>query len=426
LAVAAAVAALDPTVTGVTAVRLAAPLFATWMPHAGPGTPLAVAVAATVVSAAGLADRLPWRRLLAATYAASVTWTLALALVDGGRRGLGDRLDSPHEYLAEVPGIGSIAVAVRGFTARIVDFQPDSWTTHVAGHPPGALLVFVGLDRIGLGGGQWAALACVAVFGVVAVAVPVTLRAVGAEPAARAAVPFLVLFPGAVWAGASADGLFAGVAALGLALLAVATTRAGAAAALLAGAAGAVLGFACHLSYGLVLLAPVVLAVLVLGRRTAIGPWCAAGTAAAFAVFAAAGFRWFDGYRLVVERYYQGIAADRPYAYWVWANVACLVLAAGPATVPVLRRAALSVWRSALVGRRRAAAGWLLPLTAAAAMAAADLSGMSRAEVERIWLPFAVWVAAGAGLLPADRRRAWLATQAVTAIALNHLLDTTW
>jgi hypothetical protein len=128
----------------------------------------------------------------------------------------------------------------------------------------------------------------------------------------------------------------------------------------------------------------------------------------------------------VVERYNQGIAADRPYAYWVWANVACLLLAAGPAMAPVLRRAVLTAGTSVLVGRRPVAACWMLPLAATAAMVAADLSGMSKAEVERIWLPFAVWLAAGAALLPAEHRRTWLAAQAVTAIAVNHLLDTTW
>jgi methylthioxylose transferase len=57
---------------------------------------------------------------------------------------------------------------------------------------------------------------------------------------------------------------------------------------------------------------------------------------------------------------------------------------------------------------------------------AADLSGLSKAEVERIWLPFAVWFAAGAALLPARHRRWWLAVQALTALAVNHLLVTNW
>jgi hypothetical protein len=68
----------------------------------------------------------------------------------------------------------------------------------------------------------------------------------------------------------------------------------------------------------------------------------------------------------------------------------------------------------------------LLPLAAATAIVAADLSGLSKAEVERIWLPFAVWLPAGAGLLPPGSRRTWLAVQAATALLINHLLLTVW
>jgi hypothetical protein len=68
----------------------------------------------------------------------------------------------------------------------------------------------------------------------------------------------------------------------------------------------------------------------------------------------------------------------------------------------------------------------LLPLSAVAAMLIADASGLSKAEVERIWLPFAVWMVAGAALLPRPARRTWLAVQAVTALLVNHLLLTPW
>jgi len=37
----------------------------------------------------------------------------------------------------------------------------------------------------------------------------------------------------------------------------------------------------------------------------------------------------------------------------------------------------------------------------------ADASGLSKAEIERIWLPFAVWLAAGAAAPP--NPRLWLA-----------------
>jgi hypothetical protein len=503
----------------------AAPLFAHWLPHVGPGTPLAPAVAAAVVwRGPEVATRLGWRRLLGAGYVASVAWTLALALVDGWQRGLAGRLTTQFEYLSEVGGVTGVPAMLRSFSGRILDGGPDPWTTHVAGHPPGALLVFVGLDRIGLGGGGWAALACVSVGSLVAVAVPVTLRALANEEAARAALPFLVLFPGAIWVGASADGLFAGVAATGLSLLAIGLTRPSRLATL---AAGVLLSFAAYLSYGLVLLAALALVVVLAAGHTrplprALDPtamWALVGGAAVVFAFTASGFWWVDGYHLVQQRYYQGLASHRPYAYWVWANLAALAASAGPAAAPILRRAVIAaqstmvstagrvisstvgpfdrryaqatpdrgrvpgadqarahprgrfsrLHRAAGLAARRAmfpagggaahktraealqpqcaavpgradqrpggtpppagprpAAVIWLPLAALAAILLADLSGLSKAEVERIWLPFAVWLPAGAILLPTGDRRGWLAVQASTALLLNHLLLTAW
>ncbi len=426
----------------------AAPIFAGWGPHLGPGTPFALLVAALVVwRGPALARTMSWPRLLAAGYTAAVAWILALAMVDGWQRGLAGRLTTRYEYLSEVGGVTDVGGMLRGFAGRILDFQPDSWATHVSGHPPGALLVFVGLDRIGLGGGAWAAIVCVLVGALVVVAVPVTLRALGDEPAARTAVPFLVLFPGAVWIGASADGLFAGVTAAGVALLAVGLTRrrsiTGPLACVLA---GVLLGYGIYLSYGLVLMAPIVVAVAVLAGRVVPLLWSVAGAAAVVVAFTAAGFWWVDGYHLVVERYYQGIATDRPYAYWVWANIAAAVVCAGPTAAVVLRRAAAGGGRWLIAAARTArrstapdgtgaekrrvppmlATSVLLPVAAGVAILAADLSGLSKAEVERIWLPFVVWLMAGAALLPALHRRRWLVAQAAVALLVNHLLLTSW
>jgi hypothetical protein len=58
------------------------------------------------------------------------------------------------------------------------------------------------------------------------------------------------------------------------------------------------------------------------------------------------------------------------------------------------------------------------------ALFAADISGMSKAETERIWLPFAMWLLPCCAFLP--RPRAWLAAQAVLALLVNHLLLTGW
>ena len=170
-------------------------------------------------------------------------------------------------------------------------------------------------------------------------------------------------------------------------------------------------------------------------RRRLFAGVTSAGVALLALAFTTSGFAWPTGYHLVIERYGQGVAAYRPYAYWDWADVAIMAVSAGPFAAVVLRRAALLAWQS---GCHRAArpptpapsaaprAHWLLPLAAAVAIAGADLSGYSKAEVERIWLPFGVWLMAGAALTPAGNRRLWLAGQTAIALTINHLLLTTW
>ncbi|MEV5715486.1 hypothetical protein AB0L41_16435 [Amycolatopsis mediterranei] len=404
----------------------APPLFADWLPHVGPGSVFAVLVAvAVVLHGPALAARLPWRRALAAGYLASLAWIFSLAMVDGWGRGFAGHLTIPQEYLHEVPGITDIPRMLREFSSRILDFQPQSWTTHVSGHPPGATLVFVWLDRLGLHGGAWAATAVVLVGSLVAVAVPATLALLGRPEAAREVLPFAVLTPGAVWIGVSADGLFAGVTATGLALLALSATgfTHGRRYAVPAGlGAGALLGFGIFLSYGLVLLGVLALAVAVLGRQWRAAALAIVAALAVVGVFAWAGFWWLDGYHLVVERYYQGVALVRPYSYWVWADLAAVTVALGPAVVAAVRRGLASSPRRALLTDPVL----LLGLAALAAILFADVSGLSKAETERIWLPFGVWLLPMTALLPRPGRQWWLAAQAATALAVNHLLLTGW
>ncbi|MCR6490552.1 hypothetical protein M8542_47900 [Amycolatopsis sp. OK19-0408] len=416
--------------SGVVIYAHAPPIFGDWLPHVGPGSLAALLIAAAVVIwGPSLAGRLEGRRLLALGYVTSLGWTMALVMVDGWQRGFTSRLASDNEYLHEVPKIPDIPSMLQSFSARILEGAPHFWTTHVAGHPPGATLVFVWLDRIGLGGGAWAATACVLAGCLVAVAIPATLALLGRPDAARAVAPFAVLTPGAIWIGASADGLFAGVTATGIALLALAARgfRDGRGYATSAAAGGGLLlGFGIFLSYGLVLLGLVALAVLVVGRQWKVAVVAIAAALLVVAVFAAAGFWWVQGYHLVVERYYQGIAHLRPYSYWVWADLAAFLIACGPAVVAGLRRTLVKV---CLTKPKRALTGdpvLLIVVAAMLAVAFADLSGLSKAEVERIWLPFGVWLLPAAALLPWGSRRWWLAAQAATALLVNHLILTNW
>ncbi|MCC9710901.1 hypothetical protein E4N62_40130 [Streptomyces sp. MNU76] len=420
------------------------PLYANWLPHLGPGTPAALTVAVVVVAyGPAVAARLPWRALLLASWATATTWTFSLALIDGWHRGIARRLTTRYEYLQVIDRFNDIPATLRDFTNHILLHSPDHWPPHIAGHPPAATLTFVYLDRIGLGGGAWAGVWVITVGATTAVAVLVTARALADEALARQAAPFLVLAPAAVWMGTSADGYFAAVAAWFVALVALAgTARTKRRSWTAAFSAGLLFGLVCYLSYGLTLFAVIGAGVLVLGRRRLRAlPILFAGTAVVPLAFTFVGFDWWEAYHLLVERYYQGAGGFRPYGYWVWANLACTVLVVGPATVAGLRRIAAVLVRERERLRPIRARARSLPvhntprhtpelrlallvLLALVALLVADLSGMSKAETERIWLPFAVWLLAAGALLP--RPRAWLAAQAALALLVNHLLLTGW
>ncbi|MFB7495641.1 hypothetical protein ACFC09_13215 [Streptomyces sp. NPDC056161] len=423
------------------------PLFATWQPHVGPGTPAAVVLAAAGVAyGPALAARLPWRALLITAWGAAMAWIWSLALVDGWRRGVAGRLTTREEYLRVIGRFQNIPDALRDFTHHIVAGSPQPWPAHVAGHPPAAPLTFVLLDRIGLHGGAWAGVWCITTGATACVAVLVAVRALADERSARRAAPFLVLAPAAVWLGTSADAYFAAVAAWAVALLALAVTRGSLWA---AAGSGLLFGLTCYLSYGLTLFAVIGAAVLVLGRRrirerpVLLAP-LVAGLAVTPLAFTLAGFDWWEAYHLLVTRYYQGVGGTRPYGYWVWADLAGTVIITGLATAAGLARAGstLARLRGAALSRPSgpadpdgsgdpdgtggpvAARLALLVAAALLALLAADLSGMSKAETERIWLPFAMWLLASCAFL--DRPRVWLAAQAVLALLLNHLLLTGW
>ncbi|WP_371657717.1 hypothetical protein [Streptomyces sp. NBC_00280] len=409
------------------------PLYGHWEPHVGPGTPAAIVVALAVVAYGPLlAARLPWRALLVTACGTATAWTFSLALVDGWQRGIALRLTTKYEYLQVIDPVNrfdDIPAALRDFTHHILIRSPDAWPAHVAGHPPGATLTFVLLDRVGLGGGAWAGVWCITVGATAAVAVLVTVRALCGEALARRAAPFLVLAPAAVWMGTSADGYFAAVAAWAVAFLALAVTGHRPRSTGLA--SGLLFGLTTYLSYGLTLFALIAGAVVLLGsRRLRPLPYVLAGLVVVPAAFTFAGFNWWEAYHLLVTRYYQGAGGVRPYGYWVWANLACTVLVVGPATVAGLRRAGAASVREGFRGRLRTAVDApesrlaFLVFAALLALLTADLSGMSKAETERIWLPFALWLLPACAML--TRPRAWLTAQAALALLLNHLLLTGW
>lgn len=405
-------------------VRTFPPLHADWRPRIGPGTIPALILAVVAIRyAASAAARAPWRWLLLGSFAVALAWMVSLALVDG-LDGIGYILTTQYEYLRTARSVTDFGATLRDYIAHIPLDSVDNWPVHIAGHPPGALLFFVVLVRLGLGSGLAAGFVVILVAATTPVAVLLTLRRLGAERGARLAAPFIVLGPAAIWMAVSADAMFGAFAAWGLCLLAFAATshRRRAVAGWGIGA-GLLLGYCVMLSYGLPLLGILAIAVLVLAKSWRPLPWAVGAAIAVVLAFAVNGFVWWDAYPVLVQRYWDGIATRRPITYWIWANLAALAFSAGPivgASVAVAIRGVAPL-RSALTRPIV-----ILTVAAAATILAADLSGMSKAEVERIWLPFVPWLLVGTALLPERWRRPGLAAQIVFALVVQHLLFTGW
>ncbi|RYU14332.1 hypothetical protein [Nocardioides iriomotensis] len=394
------------------------PLHARWDPRWGVGTVPALALAVLLGHGfAGRARSLRWRTLLLVTFLAGLAWMLSLALVDG-ISGVGHILGTDYEYLQTARATDDLPATLREYVSRIrYDAAPDNWPVHIAGHPPGALVFFVALVRIGLGSGLAAGVVVVLLAATTAVATLVTVRTLGAEDLARRAAPYLVVGPAAIWQAVSADAMFAAVAAWGLAALAAASTRRSVTWALLA---GLLLGYCVMLSYGLPLLGVLALAVMWLG-----GSWrplvpAALAALGVVAVFHAFGFSYAEALPAIRDRYFEGVGGRRPAAYWLWGGPAALLFATGPLLGAGLGALAAQAHRRA-VGAVAALSG-----AAVVSVLLATASQMSKAEVERIWLPFVPWLLLSCALLPDRWQRPALAAQAGFALLVQHLLFTGW
>jgi hypothetical protein len=370
---------------------------------------IAVAVAAVAI-APTLALRLPWRILLPATWLMATCWSFALAGA-GGLHGITHGISTRGEYLPYVGRVHGIGTYLSTFTDHVYQPAPGqfAWSSHISGGPPGTLLIFALLNRAGLGGPVWAAVLVVIVGTAAAPAVMLSARCVAGETVARRAVPFLAFAPIAVWVATSADALFLGMSAWGIALLALAaTTPAGWRSDLSAGGGGLLLGAALYCSYGILPLGAVAVAVVVCARRVRPLLVGALGIVAVGAVFAAFGFWWWDGLDVTRLRYAEGLAHKRPYDYFLIADLAACAISAGPAALAGL----------ALL-RRRCRLWWPIG-GAVVAIVVSDVSGLSKGEVARIWLPFTVWLLlATAALRGARARRGWLAVQVALALAIQ-------
>lgn len=360
------------------------------------------------------AARLRWRTLLLVSAGAAALWAVALALSTGvGWEGiLRPTILKGDEYLLEVPGVVSPADFLDNFVERI-----DGYVTHVRSHPPGMVLALWFLDRVGLGGRGWAAGLMITGGAAAVPAILLSTRHLAGEDVARRAVPFVVIAPAAIWIATSADALFAGVGAWAATALVLATARPGLGGDRLALLGGLGFGVGLLLSYGLVLVLAIPFVVALIRRR--LRPLVLAGGAivAVLGLVALTGFSWPDGLAATREEYGESVAATRPYRYFVFSNVAALFVALGPAMAVALTRV-------------RGSRLWLVLAGPFLAVATANLSGLSKGEVERIWLPFSLWILTAGAALAFGRRpgaaRWWLALQVVFAIAVQVVIRTRW
>ncbi|MDQ7904253.1 hypothetical protein RB614_06920 [Phytohabitans sp. ZYX-F-186] len=351
----------------------AAPFLGTYRPKVGPSSPLAPAVAATVltVAARGWWDRAAWPIVLLTGYLAGLMWTVALAVVNGERG-----LYGPANH---------------------------------SGEPPGPALVLRWIHRAGITDPLAVGLLLTAVG---ALLVPLVLAAARngcGDLEARRYLPVVALAPYAIWVAASLDALVAVLVAAMVAAGAWASDhrRTGPKAGAGAITAGLLLGVAAMFSFAVPWMGFSLVCLYFARRRAALNFLTGLGALVPVGVAQLLGFRWVDGL-LAAQR-------ERPVIWWGVISLAVLLLAAGPALVASLRK-------------MRNTPGWPFLVGAGAAVLSTVLAGLARGGVEHAWLTFFPWLTVAA---TAPERQAGppvpaplllAAAGAATAVALRAVL----
>lgn len=361
-------------------------------------------------------DRLRWRVLLLASWFATLIWALALAVVDGAA-GLTRSLQSPDNYLADVPAVGADPLA-------FLDAFTDNASEHsvaARGHPPGPVLLLWALHRLGLVDRLALGVVIAALGALITPLVLAAVRGVCGELPARRYAPVLILAPYAVWVAVSVDIVVAvlGAAMVAMGVRASAPDRSGLRAAGWALACGVTLGVAALFSYAAPWLGLSVVCLYFARRRAFLN--VATGLGALIPLLAAqlAGFAWIDGLLAARADYAERVEPGRSAVWWGGISLVALLLAAGP---PLVRSAR----------RLRNTPGWPFLVGAGAAVAFSVLAGLTRGGAEAAWLPFFPWltVAAVAPIRqagPTPRGPLLLVgVGAITAVVVEAALSTPW
>jgi hypothetical protein len=391
------------------------PFVMSWAPRVDAHALVPAAVLAVGVALAPLAARRIRSRLVfsAALFLLALGLGLALGYARGGAHGwysifdtgAGGSFEAKWEYL---PGLPALSYGTHFFLDRFAELVP-ALPVNVAGHPPGLLLTlhFVGIDSP-----RGMAALCI---GMGALTAPLAYdlgRTLGDDERGRAAGLLTAFAPSLLLFGVtSADYLYA---TLGLAAACL-LVRPGRAARL----CGATLvAFAAFFSW--LLLAVAAWGTLVVLQRE--GPRRAAllALACGLAVVALNGaLAAWTGYDPIGTLHSTGavyrnsLARVRPYGFWVFGSPTAWLLMLGLPTAWLALRS--------LARRDQAALGLCAIVFAAAVL------GFSKAETERIWLPFVplACVAAGANL-ELRKLRPVLVALAAQAFAIELLFRTIW
>ncbi len=432
--------------TGDTFLR-AAPFFATFSPKVSWWALGAVVVATVWVALAVLSPVARRVHLQPWFFGFSAAgWAYALGSLPQLYRDRPDRiakvLVSKYEYL---PFARSRTPAQH--YADYLSYAADA-PIHVKGHPPGITALFRVVDQVGIDTPPRLGAFVTVVWGIgvvfaVKLAHASTAHGRGVQPdlspagrevlMARSGLTFglaAVSLPAVLWAGFSADAIFSTVAVVYAYLAVVGFQRRSP---LLVLASGLAFAVGMNLTYGFASLGLVIVAVfLAIEPITNEGSslswwtrsywhhrywsavlWWSLGVVVILGWAYAAGFNWFEGLELVRKFYWEGIAATRPSWYFVlFGNPAVALFALGPIVV--------SSWVAWLRGWRIRTGSAAVAVAGLLSMVAANLSLMSKAEVERIWLLFYLLIAQIVALVDWPRRLLfpliWLLMLATVAV----------
>jgi hypothetical protein len=385
-----------------------------WLPRIDPWAVAAVVVLGALVACAPALLELPRWAFLTTLTAAALAAGLAVGAARTGAHDWtaifdtapGGSFEAKNEYL---PGLPALSYGSRFFLDRFAELAP-AVPVNVAGHPPG-LLLFAHLTALTTSA-RFAAL-CI---GAAALCAPLTYslaRGLGHdERVARTASLLAAASPGLLVFGVtSADAVYA---ALGTAAAALLVRRSWAART----AGAAVLALAAFCSWAL--LAAGAFAVLVAWRREGWQPaarlavLCAIPFLVLNAWLAAAyGYDPIGTLRATEAVYRQSLAQIRPYWFWVLGSPVAWMASAG-----------LPLAGGWLVAVRRRDPG---ALALAAVIVIAAVLAFTKAETERIWLPFVPLACAAAATTISTRRlRAVLLALVAQALVTQVLFDTVW